>query len=242
LKKILFEDTPLANPQNGTIESIEKISLDDIKEFLSTHLVLARSVVAIGGDLKDIDDKEIVSVLEDLEGGEDKKLPFFNASSKEKEFVDYKDTKQAYIYFGSPFYIDVDDKDNYKAKVAIFILGSGGFGSRLMEEIRVKNGLAYSAYARLHVNNSNTYKSGYMQTKLQSQQKAIKLTKKVIKDFVTKGATKEELEQTKKFILGSEPLRNETMSQRLNRAFMEYYKGYKPEYYKKELKRLKIFL
>ncbi|NPA66432.1 MAG: insulinase family protein, partial [Epsilonproteobacteria bacterium] len=126
----------------------------------------------------------------------------------------------------------------YIARVATFILGTGGFGSRLMEEIRVKKGLAYSAYARLHVNRSNTYLSGYLQTKLDSQEEALKTVKEVLKNFVHNGVTQEELEQTKKFLLGSEPLRNETMSQRLNRAFMEYYKGFEPGYSQKELKKI----
>ena len=49
--------------------------------------------------------------------------------------------------------------------------------------------------------------------------------KEVIADFIKHGATKDELDQAKRFLLGSEPLRVETLSQRLSRAFMEYYRG-----------------
>jgi len=108
----------------------------------------------------------------------------------------------------------------------MFILGTGGFGSRLMEEVRVKRGLAYSAYARVNVTKSSSYMSGYLQTKLESMEEAKATVKEVIATFVKKGVTKDELEQTKKFILGSEPLRVETMSQRLSRTFQEYYKGF----------------
>jgi predicted Zn-dependent peptidase len=133
----------------------------------------------------------------------------------------------------------VDDKDYYKARVATFILGTGGFGSRLMEEIRVKKGLAYSAYARVHVSKSSSYMSGYLQTKIDSMDEAKKSVIEVVGKFVKDGVTKEELEQTKKFLLGSEPLRVETMSQRLNRTFLEYYKGFKPNHSKKELEKIK---
>jgi len=201
-------------------------------------LVLSRAIVAIGGDVDEKTINEIKPILEDLEVGESKKLSFYEASKKAKTITEKKDTKQAYIYFGSPYNLKYNDKDTYKAKVATFILGSGGFGSRLMEEIRVKKGLAYSAYARVSLNKSASYFSGYLQTKLESQNDAIKTVKNVIDEFIKNGATKEELEQTKKFLLGSEPLRNETMSQRLNRAFMEYYKGFEPEHYKKELKEI----
>jgi len=149
-----------------------------------------------------------------------------------------KQTQQAYIYFGSPYNVRYDDPEAYKARVATFILGTGGFGSRLMEEIRVKKGLAYSAYARVHINKSTTYLSGYLQTKLESQDEALKTVRKVLSDFVQNGAKLEELIQTKKFLLGSEPLRNETMSQRLHRAFMDYYKGFTLGHSKEELEKI----
>ena len=133
----------------------------------------------------------------------------------------------------------VDDAEYFKARVATFILGTGGFGSRLMEEIRVKRGLAYSAYARVHMSKSSSYMTGYLQTKLDSMDEAKKTVSEVIQDFVKNGVTKEELEQTKKFLLGSEPLRVETMSQRLNRTFMDYYKGFESGHSSHELEKIK---
>jgi len=129
----------------------------------------------------------------------------------------------------------VDDPQEYKAKVAAFILGSSGFGSRLMEEIRVKRGLAYSAYGRIVLNRSSSYFSGYLQTKLESQEEAKKVVLEVCEEFVKKGVTQKELDDAKMFLLGSEPLRNETLSQRLSRAFNEYYKGLGLGFSKKQL-------
>jgi predicted Zn-dependent peptidase len=237
LKKLLFANTPLQNPQNGTIQTIQAITLEDVKEFIQTHLVQKRLIIALGGDIDSFSNEALSKTVALLPEGKAEKLPFFNASATPKEKIIQKETQQAYIYFGSPFYIK-DEAQSYKAKVAAFILGSGGFGSRLMEVIRVKNGLAYSAYARVHNNKSNTYFSGYLQTKLDSAKKALQLTKETIETFVEKGATQAELEQTKKFLLGSEPLRNETMSQRLNRAFMEYYRGFQPGHYVEELQQI----
>jgi predicted Zn-dependent peptidase len=150
-----------------------------------------------------------------------------------------RETEQAYIYFGAPYHVREESEDFYKAKVATFILGTGGFGSRLMEEIRVKRGLAYSAYARVHASQSSNYLTGYLQTKLESMDEAKQTVKDVIAAFVNKGVTKEELEQTKKFLLGSEPLRVETLSQRLNRTFMEYYRGFPIGHSEAELQKIK---
>ena len=108
-----------------------------------------------------------------------------------------------------------------------------------MEEIRVKKGLAYSAYARVNVTKSSSYLSGYLQTKLESLDDAKSTVKDVFSNFVKDGVTKDELEQTKKFLLGSEPLRVETMSQRLSRTFQEYYRGFELGHSANELELIK---
>lgn len=237
LKKVLFEGTPLANPAEGSVKDIESLSLDDVKRFLSEHLVLRRAIVVIGGSLNIDEAKRLAKeALKPLSAGKSDPLPYFEAKMDAKTVTESRDTKQAYIYFGSPFKLRVDDPQSYKAKVAAFILGSSGFGSRLMEEIRVKRGLAYSAYGRIVLNRSSSYFSGYLQTKLKSQDEAKKIVSEVIEEFVKRGVTEKELEDAKMFLLGSEPLRNETLSQRLGRAFSEYYRGLGLGYYKRELK------
>lgn len=240
LKSIMFEGSTLANPSSGTIESVKSIELSDVDNFVKTHLVSSKLIVVIGGDvdLKSIK-KKITKVIDSISKGESSQIKNYEVSKKPKQSILKKETQQAYIYFGSPYNMDVDSKDHYKAKVAAFILGAGGFGSRLMEEIRVKRGLAYSAYARIHVEKSRSFFSGYLQTKPESLKEAQNTVNEVIAEFVKNGATKDELAQTKKFMLGSEPLRVETMSQRLNRTFMEFYKGRELGYSAKELKLVK---
>ena len=240
LKQLLFPNTPLAQPTSGTLKSVKSINLLDVKDFIKEHLVISRAIVVVGGDV-DINEvkKNISKILDKLPKGKNEPLAHFRASDTQKESVLKRDTKQAYIYFGSPYNIAVNDEDYYKARVATFILGTGGFGSRLMEEIRVKRGLAYSAYARVHVSKSSSYLHGYLQTKLDSMDEAKKTVNQVISKFVKDGVTSDELEQTKKFLLGSEPLRVETMSQRLQRTFMDYYKGFPLDHSQKELEKIK---
>jgi len=226
LKALLFEGSVLANPSSGTVESVKSIDLNDVQDFLDKNLVRSKLIVAVGGDvdIKELKDK-ISKIIASMPKGEASSVKKYEVSKEVKEKIVKKETQQAYIYFGSPYDISVNSEDYYKARVATFILGAGGFGSRLMEEIRVKKGLAYSAYARLQVSKSSSYMSGYLQTKLESLEDAKATVKKIVADFVKEGVTEEELEQTKKFLLGSEPLRVETMSQRLHRTFMEFYNG-----------------
>jgi len=226
LKELMFKNTVLALPTIGTSKSVSELKLKDIKEFTEEHIVTSRAICVMGGDLSvDEANASVQKILSSLEKGKTAELPHFKVNPKVQEEIVRKKTEQAYVYFGSAFDMKTGDEDYYKSRVAIFILGSSGFGSRLMEEIRVKKGLAYSAYGRVHVNRSHSYFSGYLQTKLESQDEAQKSVNEVIKAFVEQGVTQDELDQAKNFLLGSEPLRVETLSQRLGRTFMDYYKG-----------------
>jgi predicted Zn-dependent peptidase len=240
LKAILFKGTVLAQPSLGTVESVKSIELSDVEEFIKSNLVSKKLIVVIGGDVDFESAKaKIAKIIETMPEGNSSEVVNYSVAKEPKESILKKETEQAYIYFGSPYNIEQNSPDYYKARVATFILGTGGFGSRLMEEIRVKRGLAYSAYAKIDVSKSSSYFNGYLQTKLDALEVAKKTVNEVIADFTKNGVTKDELEQTKKFLLGSEPLRVETMSQRLNRTFMEFYKGQELGYSAKELEMIK---
>jgi zinc protease len=226
LRKVLFKDSPLARPYSGTLESIGSMTLEDISAFITTALGVNNVIVVIGGDIGYEEAKRYIQEILLLLGESSvKKIAPLQASSKKEELFSYQETQQAYLYFGAPFDFSYQESDQYKAKIAEYILGGGGFGSRLMEEIRVKRGLAYSAYCSLVRSKTVSYLSGYLQTKLASEEEAKALVKEVIGHFVDKGITQEELEAAKKFLVGSEPLRTETLSQRVGRAFNEYYNG-----------------
>lgn len=226
LDEIMYKNTPLENPTIGTTETINNLTLKDIQNFLETRVVLSNAVVLFGGD---IDSKEAAGyskkLLASLKVGEKSELPKVVLAKNTTKKEIKKDTEQAYIYFGAPFFMSATDDESYKATVASYILGGGGFGSRIMEEVRVKNGYAYSAYGRFSLGLSSSRFKGYLQTKLENQKQALDLVQKVIVEFVDNGITAEELAGAKEFLLGAEPLRNETMSQRLSRAFNDFYRG-----------------
>ncbi|MFW2442142.1 M16 family metallopeptidase, partial [Aliarcobacter butzleri] len=161
LKALLFKDTALENPSSGTIESISKIELKDIENFLSKTISLNNLIIVAGGNFTQKEIETLIKpILENLKTGEKSEVKKIDFKSQKSEKTLQRDTEQAYIYFGSSFNIDSKDEENYKAKVASFILGGSGFGSRLMEEIRVKRGLAYSAYGNISINKTHTYFSG----------------------------------------------------------------------------------
>ncbi|WP_131157556.1 M16 family metallopeptidase [Helicobacter pylori] len=225
LKQELFANTLLANAALGTKESLQKIKLDDLKQQFSKVFELNKLVVVLGGDLKVNQTlNRLNNALNFLPQGKAYEEPYFETSAKMGEKILYKDTEQAFVYFGAPFKIKDLKQDLAKSKVMMFVLG-GGFGSRLMEKIRVQEGLAYSVYIRSNFSKVAHFASGYLQTKLSTQAKSVDLVKKIIKEFIEKGMTQQELDDAKKFLLGSEPLRNETISSRLNTTYNYFYLG-----------------
>jgi len=224
LRAKIFKDSALSRPYDGTVESINSLKLIDIEKFISKHLGYNNVIGVVGGDISLVEAKKYLEeILELLPKVETIELDQVKASAKKELEVIEEETDQAYIFFASPFHYSYKEKDQYKAKIAEYLLGGAGFGSRLMEEIRVKRGLTYGVYASLRRTKSVSYMSGSMQTKLSTQDESKALIQSVVDDFLKEGITQKELDDTKKFLLGSEPLRTETLSQRLSRAYSDYY-------------------
>ena len=239
LKETLFAGTPLGRPRAGTIESVSSITLEDMQHYITSHLGVNNAIVIIGGDIDVAEaEKTIAEVLTLLPKVDLKPISSIRASDKKEVKITEAETEQAYIYFGAPFDLKYNDPAQYLSKVAGYILGGSGFGSRLMEEIRVKRGLAYSAYGYFVNNRVTAYLSGYLQTGLEHEKEAKALVQQIIDDFVEKGVTQKELDAAKEFLIGSEPLRSETLSQRLDRAFDEYYYDRPLGYHREQLKKI----
>ncbi|MFT7880510.1 MAG: pitrilysin family protein [Sulfurimonas sp.] len=239
LRAELFKGTALARPYYGTFESIEKITLKDLQRFIRTHLGYNNAIAVVGGDISVKEAKAYTrEVLSLLSKADPKEIMPIEASDKRTTVYSDEETQQAYIYFGAPFDYSYREKDQYKAKIAEYLLGGGGFGTRMMEEIRVERGLTYGVYASLRRTKSVSYMSGYLQTKLSTQDEAMKLIQEVVDTFVAKGITQEELDRAKEFLVGSEPLRTETLSQRLHRAYNEFYYGRPLGFSEAQLKKL----
>ena len=237
LKSMTYKNTPLEYGRSGNTKSIKALEIDSIRKKINQILNLDNLIVVLGGDIefKNVK-KDVVKLFDTLKSQGSTKIKRIPMSKNIKEKVILKETEQSYIYFSSPFDIDYDAKDSYKAKVASFILGGSGFGSRLMEEIRVKHGLAYSAYGHIANKKSSSNFSGYLQTKLDNTKKAKNMVISIVEKFINNGVTQKELDSAIAFLMGSEPLRTETFSQRQNRAFSLYYKHLPFDYPQKELK------
>ena len=236
LNKISFKNKDFYLPNDGNKDTIEKISLKKLDDFYKKNIALNNLVISLGGDIKEQNAKELLSTyFSKLHKGIKVDNKFYKIEENQEDVLIKKDSQQAYIYFSSFFDTDFKDKNFHLAKIALFVLGQGGFGSRLMEEIRVKRGLAYSAYAMLDINLSYKRVFGYLQTKNESSNEAIKLVKDIFNDFVKNGVSENELKQAKNFLIGSLPLRYESLNKRLAISFDEFYYGLEKNAFKKSL-------
>ncbi|EAK0979389.1 insulinase family protein [Campylobacter lari] len=240
LNKNVFKDEIFSSGLDGTKESIEKISLKELQDFMNENLVLDNALFVFGGDVKEdevkVKTEKICQILKRNTPNQNKNYKLIKESI---EVSEQKSTEQAYIYFCSPFNMQINDEKMYLAKLALFILGQGGFGSRLMEEVRVKRGLAYSAYAMLDVNLNYSRVFGYLQTKNESSNEAKTLVKEVFENFIQNGVNEKEFQLAKQFLVGSMPLRYESLAKRLDIMLNEYLHGLKLGNLKEEMQKIK---
>ncbi len=207
LMEILYGDHPYGLNEAGEIDTIEKIQRNDLRTFYQSHYHAANAVVAIIGD---VDKKEAVKIAELLTGnlpkdGNNRPIPpVANLPGQIKRIA--HPASQSHIQLAHPG-MRRSDPDYFPLLVGNYILGGGGFVSRLMEEIRQQRGLAYSVYSFFSpLREKGPFQIG-LQTKKEQSEEALVLPRAVLKDFIEEGPSEQELIAAKQNIIGGFPLR-----------------------------------
>lgn len=116
------------------------------------------------------------------------------------------DSAQAHVLMGQPGF-KRDDPDFFALTVGNYILGGGGFVSRLTSEVREKRGLSYSVYSyfapALH---AGAFAVG-LQTRPDQARQALQVARQVLAEFVEQGPTEAELKAAKNYLIGGFALR-----------------------------------
>lgn len=204
----VFGDHPYALPPSGTEASISAIEVSDLKRFHQRYYVSRNAVVAIVGDL-DRAQAELLATraVAELPPGEPASAlpaaPSVEASSERA--IDFP-SAQTHILVGQPAISRLHD-DYYALYVGNHVLGGGGLVSLLFEEIRERRGLAYSVGSYvIPMRAEGPYIMG-LQTQGEQAAEAVELMRGLLKEFVEKGPTAEQLQAAKKNITGGFPLR-----------------------------------
>lgn len=113
---------------------------------------------------------------------------------------------QAHVMLGQPGY-KRDDPDFFALTVGNYILGGGGFVSRLTNEVREKRGLSYSVYSYFSPGlHAGAFTLG-LQTRPDQADQALQVAREVLARFVADGPTEDELKAAKANLIGGFPLR-----------------------------------
>lgn len=214
--KAVFGDHPYG--QTPSVGSAEKIERDDVVAFYRAHYAAKTAVVSIMGDVSRAEAETIAQNLTAQlpTGGESAQFPPVTMRIAANEQRISHPATQSHIMIGAPG-MARNDPDYFPLYLGNYILGGGGFVSRLMNEVREKRGMAYSVYSYfVPTMQPGVFQIG-LQTKKEQADEALQLVRATLHDFVAKGPTAKELVAAKQNIIGGFPLRIDS-----NKKIIEY--------------------
>ena len=200
-RKVLYEGNPRG--QVPSIESIENIRREDLIGFHKRFFQPNNMVLGVSGDFKK---DEMISALEEALRDWERSLieiPFIpTPSPRDKKLIYHapKNLPQSTILLGH-LSLPLGHPDHIPLKVLNYILGGGGFSSRLTREIRLNQGLAYSVGSFYQGRVGYGVFGAFCQTKSSTTHKAISLIYEIIEAVKKNRPQAEELDWAKKSLI-----------------------------------------
>ena len=213
LKTMVGKDHPYARPKAGTQAGIKAITAKDLRAKAKQVFTRQGLHVAVTGD---ITAKDLKKILDKVFGQLPEKsdiAPVLEAkvfTHSKVQIID-RDIPQSIVQFGHRG-IKRKDKDFIAAYVVFTIFGSGQFGSRLMEEVREKRGLSYSAYATLYPLRRAGLIFGSAATVNARVSETVQVVKDQFKAMAEQGPTQTELDNAIAYLTGAYALRFDSNS------------------------------
>jgi len=210
-QEIIYGDHPYRHPTLGFEASLEKIHRKDLVVFHNTYYRPNNAIIAVVGDITEARSKALVA---SYFGGWERGVsvsalhPVQALPAPALKRIE-KDLNQATVILGHVG-IDRANPDYYAIQVMNYILGGGGFSSRMMKDIRDDKGLVYSIYSYFSANLYPGAFSVTFQTKSSSAGEAVSAARSVIESLRATGATEEELVEAKAYLTGNFPLQIDT--------------------------------
>ena len=210
-KKLVYGKYPLAN--TPTPNSVAAISATDLVQFHKQFYRGDRMIVSIVGDVDRVQANQIVQTLLNQipeSGVPIAKLPVLDRSPVEpldqREIQIPFDSQQAHIAMGMTG-VTRSNPDYFPLMVGNYVLGGGGFVSRLMTQVREKRGLAYSVFSYFAPGKSTGIFQAGLQTKSDQGALALEVMSSTIAQFIADGPTSSELAAAKANLMNGYPLR-----------------------------------
>ena len=199
-----FPDHPYGRESQGTLDSVQRIAADDLRDYV--HRVFARDelTVSIVGD---IDAKTAGELIDRAFGGlpakgDLKPVASANPAGLGRRIVINLDVPQAVVTFGGPG-LARHDPDFMAGYIDNHILGGGTFSSRLYREVREKRGLAYGVSDQLVWFRRAAVILGGTATRSDRTADALAIVESETKRMADNGPTADELAAAKAYLKGA---------------------------------------
>ncbi len=219
-QKAVFGTHPYAHRESGEIDTVTTFTGPQLLDFYRRHYSAQGAVVALIGDVSKTQADAIAQQL--TAGLPPASLaastvippvpPLTEAVLKTIAFP----AKQSQILMGQPG-VARGDPDYFALYVGNYVLGGGGFDSRLMNQVRQKRGLTYGVYSYfMPMKEAGPFQIG-LKTRTDVTEQALQVVRQTLADFMAQGVTEAELTQAKNNIIGGFPLRIDS-----NQKILEY--------------------
>ena len=203
-----FPDHPYGRSLDATVAGTRAASIADLREFLSSRLARDNLIVGVVGDIAPA---ELGPLLDQAFGGlsatarVSPTAEVAPAIAAERTIVIRRRIPQSVQLFGAPG-LKRDDPDWFAGQLVNYILGGGGFNSRLMTEVREKRGLTYGVSTGLSAFDHAAIIFGASSTENARAARALEIIRAEWRRMADEGPTAEELENAKAYLTGSFPL------------------------------------
>jgi zinc protease len=215
--RAMYGTHPYAHDEAGEPATIERLTRGDLQAFHRTHYSAPNAVISVMGD---ITRAEAEAIAVRLASGLSRAAPVPPLPKPAPAAA--SDTRITHPSAQSHVLVGVlgmarSDPDYFPLYVGNYVLGGGGFDSRLLKEVRDQRGYAYSAYSYfLPMMEAGPFQLG-LQTKLEQTDDALKVARDTLRQFIAEGPSEAELTQAKANLIGGFPLRIDS-----NRKILEY--------------------
>ncbi len=203
----IYAGHPYAQPLLGTEADLRKADSAALRAYLKQALKRDRLVIAASGD---ITPERLAALLDTYlgplpTGGTPPALAQITLPAGGAPVSQNAPFPQAVAVFALPG-VARDDKDFYAAYLMNYLIGGGGFESRLTDKVRRARGLTYSIYTGLSMDDASNLLQGGFATEAGKAKEAMQVARDVIAKAYADGFTEEELARAKSYITGSFPL------------------------------------
>ncbi len=204
--RVFFGGHAYAHPVDGEVGTISRIGAEDMRGFARTHWVRRGIKIAVTGDITAAEAARLLgTAFKPVSGAAAPPLPEVGRLGAPGVHAIPMPVPQPSAVFGLPG-IMRHDPDFIAGYVANYILGGGGFSSRLTQEVRVKRGLTYGISTSLVSWRKASVMEGSVATRADAIRQTVQVVRDTLADFAANGPTQSELDDAKTYLTGSFPL------------------------------------